>query len=84
MEPLRPPRLYTRPMPTRRDVAAILRPTVLPCLIALAIAACGVMPPSAAGSLSAIPGATCLVVTGEEIVSLAWSQDMAQIGRAHV
>ena len=67
-------------MPTKRDVAAVVRPTVQACLIALVVAACGVVAPSTAGSLSAVPGATCLVVADEEIVSLAWSQDMAHLG----
>ena len=41
-------------------------------LIALVAAACGVRPPSAAAS--------CLVLAHEEVVSLAWSQDGANLG----
>ena len=54
--------------------------TVLIGMIALLVAACGVQPPSGVTSVSPVPDAGCFVLAGEEIVSLAWSQDAAHLG----
>ena len=52
--------------------------TVLTGFIALSIAACGLTPPSV--SSSATLAESCLVLADEEIVSLAWSQDVTHVG----